>query len=582
MKNFKLIIILALITANNLKGQTIPIIKNISRNLVETPTVIPPTPALVPPATAALAPQVESFRFGSGLITQLDQGDNFTFENDKRWFSLGRLNVGPPSNPASQRTLYGLRLQRSGQALTFGYGTPFLTPNVATNPFIEWIGNSGLSSPVTSGNLEFYTAGSPLLPASRKLSFTLRSDLTAFFGETSTFASGLIKPSKVEINVTDNRDGLAVFLSNNSAVLSKCVSFVNDNAAGNAVGLDVSSSTKNINGESIGVNINAGVGDILVGTGRPPLISTTGVVSFAGGGTARNTSVSAKIQGDGSDNYGTKIDARCQTGINNYGLFSNLLGNSAANTINYGIYSSASGSNSLAGFFNGNVTIISGGVLSDIMIKKDIKTEKNMLDLIKNLNPVNYLFKQEKEKNGLNLPTTLQHGFIAQEIEKVFPELVLEVTNPIYDDNSVLIGKKVLKTVNYIELISVLVGAVKELSTKLEILETNAPPKTFVISDSSKLSQSELDKLSVAAYSLDQNVPNPFSDFTVINYSLPADDKNASIMILNLNGQLIKEYKLTDTKGSITITSGTLQKGMYLYSLVSNNVEIMTKKMILK
>ena len=116
MKNFKLIIILALITANNLKGQTIPIIKNISRNLVETPTVIPPTPALVPPATAALAPQVESFRFGSGLITQLDQGDNFTFENDKRWFSLGRLNVGPPSNPASQRTLYGLRLQRSGQA----------------------------------------------------------------------------------------------------------------------------------------------------------------------------------------------------------------------------------------------------------------------------------------------------------------------------------------------------------------------------------------------------------------------------------------------------------------------------------
>jgi hypothetical protein len=116
----------------------------------------------------------------------------------------------------------------------------------------------------------------------------------------------------------------------------------------------------------------------------------------------------------------------------------------------------------------------------------------------------------------------------------------------------------------------------------LELLKEQNTTRTVVVNKSNSLSQTELDKLVQNSYGLDQNIPNPFSDITSISYSLPESDKNASILLLNLNGQLIKEFKLKDAKGAITISSGELQKGIYLYSLVSNNSEIITKKMILK
>ncbi len=53
------------------------------------------------------------------------------------------------------------------------------------------------------------------------------------------------------------------------------------------------------------------------------------------------------------------------------------------------------------------------------------------------------------------------------------------------------------------------------------------------------------------------------------------NETNASILIFNLNGQTLKEYKLTEAKGTITIDANVLTKGLYLYSLI-NGVETAT------
>jgi len=49
-----------------------------------------------------------------------------------------------------------------------------------------------------------------------------------------------------------------------------------------------------------------------------------------------------------------------------------------------------------------------------------------------------------------------------------------------------------------------------------------------------------------------------------------------------MTGKLLKEFKLREKSGQIEINSKDFEPGIYLYSLVSNNNEIITKKMIVK
>lgn len=78
---------------------------------------------------------------------------------------------------------------------------------------------------------------------------------------------------------------------------------------------------------------------------------------------------------------------------------------------------------------------------SDENLKKDIHTVENALDKVKQLRGVDFNWKENEEKSI---------GVIAQEVQKVFPELVSE------DENGL--------SVNYNGLIGVLIEAIKELS----------------------------------------------------------------------------------------------------------------------
>lgn len=83
-------------------------------------------------------------------------------------------------------------------------------------------------------------------------------------------------------------------------------------------------------------------------------------------------------------------------------------------------------------------------------------------------------------------------------------------------------------------------------------------------------------------FDLSQNYPNPFNPATTINYDIPADGKVA-MKVFDISGrevsELVNEFR---TAGYYTVSfnGNDLSSGIYIYTLVADNV-VLTKKMLL-
>ena len=112
-----------------------------------------------------------------------------------------------------------------------------------------------------------------------------------------------------------------------------------------------------------------------------------------------------------------------------------------------------------AGYFSGNVYCSGAYLPSDEKLKENIQPLNDGLDKIMKLNVKTYNFKTS-EFPELNLPADKQNGFIAQNLESVFPELVK--FNPAKKEQPVD-----FKAVNYMGLIPVLTEAIQEQQKQL-------------------------------------------------------------------------------------------------------------------
>ncbi|MBN1187471.1 MAG: T9SS type A sorting domain-containing protein, partial [Bacteroidales bacterium] len=168
----------------------------------------------------------------------------------------------------------------------------------------------------------------------------------------------------------------------------------------------------------------------------------------------------------------------------------------------------------------------------------------------------------------INCFNTKKMGFIAQDFQKVFPDLVK------MDEDSLL-------SIDYIGLIPVLVEAIKIQQDKIDNLEKQIIKgnlKNGTIQSSTN--PDNVERLENAL--LFQNTPNPFSDKTEIKFFLPDNIKVAQLNIYNMQGLQIKSYSLSQRGSSSIIVNGyELQAGMYMYSLIADSKEIDTKRMIL-
>ena len=105
---------------------------------------------------------------------------------------------------------------------------------------------------------------------------------------------------------------------------------------------------------------------------------------------------------------------------------------------------------------------------SDRRLKTNIRPIESSLEKITQVSGVNYEHDFTKYPN-MGLGNGVQYGFIAQDLEKVFPELVEEkllnvsATEKATDGSNMKANtNELFKTVNYTALIPVLVEAIKE------------------------------------------------------------------------------------------------------------------------
>jgi len=168
-------------------------------------------------------------------------------------------------------------------------------------------------------------------------------------------------------------------------------------------------------------------------------------------------------------------------------------------------------------------------------------------------------------------------GFIAQELQAIFPELVEESEGYMYID--------------YIGLIPVVIEALKEQQTiidaqslKIKELESkieNGENKNSKQKSMEVISGIEQSENTINAF-LYQNIPNPFNTETEIKYYVPLGSENVKLYIFNLQGKLLKTETINTTgQGSLKIKASELKAGIYIYTLLINGQEVDTKRMIL-
>ncbi len=336
-----------------------------------------------------------------------------------------------------------------------------------------------------------------------------------------------------------------------------------------------------------------------------------------------------------------EVPATYPTGLFNYNVggnfkaigpgFSNVGGlfqGYGASNINYGIHTSVSSNpgsfncailaiapsetNHFAAHFTGDVFM--NGVIvstSDENLKENIVPIDDAMDIISVLKPVSFDFKQTGIYDRMDMPEGNRFGLIAQEVETILPGLIKPSTFPASYDS---LGNEIDAAIDFLTLeyeafIPILIKGLQEqqveinekdsiindLNNRLTNLENClsgilpllchlnnsaiSPTQEEVQQELAKAIDIELsDKNNIV---LNQNVPNPFAEKTVISYSIPETVGKAQIHFYDGKGNLINTVDLVERgRGEINVYANDLSSGVYTYSLVADGQIVSTKRMM--
>jgi hypothetical protein len=397
----------------------------------------------------------------------------------------------------------------------------------------------------------------------------------------------------------------------------------NASGASNAIGVNCEA-----NG---GTNSNVGVNGISNAIGAASNLAVNGtarnanILSIAGNLDVENSSSPTNIghQSDvrfgtnpTSNNFGSQLKVNTM-GANNYGVSAEAFGG----TVNYAIFAATGASSNqtpptgpnYAGYFNGDVVRTgTDNFTSDQNLKQNINPINNALSIINQLSPKTFVYKQA-DYPSMRLPSGIQYGLIAQEVQAILPELVNNnVHPPVFDS----VGNIVTPAVNYLSLeyqqfMGILIKAIQEQQKTIDSLSTKQAKQDSInqsvqaqlaalasqingccTSAAAKVNQApsqtqktihqmEIELSDKDAIVLEQNVPNPFAEQTTILYNLPTSVGKAQLMFYNVSGQLIKAVDLnTRGNGKLIVFANDLSSGLYHYTLVADGKVIDSKKMV--
>lgn len=326
---------------------------------------------------------------------------------------------------------------------------------------------------------------------------------------------------------------------------------------------------------------------------------------------------------------------------NTAGTNNTALGLGADVTINNLTNATAIGNGALVNASNkvriGNTVVNSIGgqvgwsTFSDGRYKKNIKEDVKGLAFINLLHPITYTvdinglneyydqgrkhdssYKKRKEEEALSTNEAsgiVYNGFIAQDVEVAAKKL-----NYVFSGVDKPTTKDGLYGLRYAEFVVPLVKAVQELSTENDDLKKeNAQLKSANNSQQSQMDQLQsqlaalmlkMNKLEQVqeqccsnalisvtltdnatitsdAARLEQNIPNPFKNNTIIPYYIPSKVANAQVTVNDMSGHVIKKIAISGKgKGQINLSTGNLAAGNYLCTLITDGIKVCTIKML--
>lgn len=171
--------------------------------------------------------------------------------------------------------------------------------------------------------------------------------------------------------------------------------------------------------------------------------------------------------------------------------------------------------------------------------------------------------------------SSVRYGLVADQLQAVFPELV-------YEDS------KGNVSINYIEMVPLLVQSINELSIKIKALEDELAGQAkedekFSMSKKRETVTSVKEDGEIGEISVAQNNPNPFSESTMIKMKIPSSVHSAYLIVYDLSGKEISKKEI-DSRGEViyTLSAIDLSEGMYIYTLVADGKVVNSKRMIVK
>ena len=347
-----------------------------------------------------------------------------------------------------------------------------------------------------------------------------------------------------------------------------------------------------------------------MGNSQNPAVSNTGILIQPTGGTTTGSAYGINALSGVSSNSTFGVAGHVFTLAGKPRFGAGIYGSSTytTTTLHSGIF---------AGYFYGDVRVtgsIYGTLLSPspsaqslnrsgnevtIMAIEDesesVTTKLQQVQLLQILNPT-YINSPQKTVASINLNTdsisseelnlyisenkdvpaiqtqmsSVRYGLAADQLKEVYPELVYEDA-----DGNV--------SINYIEMIPLLVQSINELSAKIEELENGNNDDDFVLMSRARGDATDINEVDeTEVLSLSQNRPNPFSESTTIEVTVPESTRTAAIFIYDMSGKQEKQISISERgKVSVSVTSEGLTPGMYLYSLIADGKVVSTRKMIL-
>lgn len=206
----------------------------------------------------------------------------------------------------------------------------------------------------------------------------------------------------------------------------------------------------------------------------------------------------------------------------------------------------------------------------------------------------------------MNLADGRQFGFIAQELQEVFPELVHQQMNvTTFEEEPGKLNTEEIDYlgVDYLSMVPILTQAIKEQQELLEDKEERIDRLERDYEQmrrENRAMESRLDELAqivrqmqqnqsgqvntqietLNGARLEQNQPNPFQGSTTVPYFIPETVQRAELRFTDAAGRVLQSIVVSGRgQGQTILKTDQLSQGIYFYSLVLDGELVDTKKM---